>query len=363
MSSVLPSWHYAAQWQTDQRFTSSEMTELGRAFHRESDKSEKERLLLELLRRFHAYLMKYVMMISRGRLPENTSRPDSDTHQFLRIYLKPGEAPTVANLGKVVRRLHLAFKGMPPEEIYDTLAGLMTEAITRWDPDYSEKIRKVIECIPSLEKENGGLIRANDVTEAVGFDAVRYCQRLAGYRYLEPAGRRMPRTWKLGPAWPPKREFLESGTIGLTYVVSRWFRWLLQRFITRRMSQLEHAYDVLQLGVKRSDGTAFVEEAIPSLNGDWASAKKSRRWAADVTLLNQSMDLGQMSLEWVESCTDPLFRSLSRMERFILYTMYSLGFTWSDIAESTGMRAEELKAAYQEILEKVRNQAGSGRGE
>ena len=356
----LPSWHYASQWRVDERFTSGEITELGRRYHAETDPSRKEDLLLDLIRRFHPYLVKYMMMISCGRLPENTGKPDSDTHQFLRIYLKPDEPPTIANLGKVCRRLHLAFKGSPAHEIYDVLVALMTEAITRWDPEYSTKVRAVIEAARIQLESEKQEVSLDEINASVGFDALRYCHRLAGYRIFEPVKRPGKKVWKAGVAWPPRPEFMESGTIGLTYVAVRWFRWLLQRYITRKMNELEHANDMMQLGVRRASlgPGVYTDDIIPHSHGNLVNSRTAKKWAADTGMLEKSFDLGQMSLEWIDSCSDPLFRDLSRTERFVLFSVYSLGLSWADVSMSTGLSSDSVKQLHEEMLYKLKTLAG-----
>jgi hypothetical protein len=44
--------------------------------------------------------------------------------------------------------------------------------------------------------------------------------------------------------------------------------------------------------------------------------------------------LSEITLEWVESCDDPLFRDLSRYSRYLLYLRYKCDQTFDDMAEA-----------------------------
>jgi hypothetical protein len=96
--------HYAAKWPTDVVRTPAELTKLGAEFVDFPEGHEKERLLVELLQRFHGYLLKYVSMILRGRLPmqkNGLSREvNKDTHYcvVLSRATRPLTAPHWARL-------------------------------------------------------------------------------------------------------------------------------------------------------------------------------------------------------------------------------------------------------------------------
>ncbi|WP_263381253.1 hypothetical protein [Granulicella arctica] len=71
-STFLASSHYAGKWvvpSEDQRFDLADVNELARAYAVLLDSSEKEAKLLEILEKFHGYLMKYLCMIVRGTIP------------------------------------------------------------------------------------------------------------------------------------------------------------------------------------------------------------------------------------------------------------------------------------------------------
>src|SRR4051812_6071219 len=93
------------------------MNDLGRRYARLPDEQEKEDILLEICQCFHPYLMKYLVMICRGRIPvvghgSHPSYINKDVKPFLIYFLPKGQKPSSPNLAKVTRHLHLAFKGM-----------------------------------------------------------------------------------------------------------------------------------------------------------------------------------------------------------------------------------------------------------
>jgi hypothetical protein len=88
--------------------------------------------------------MKYLVMICRGRIPVMGHGPNpayitKDVKPFLIYFLPKGEKPTSPNLAKVARHLHLAFKGMETEEIYDVLMEQLVGAVKGYDPAYKAR--------------------------------------------------------------------------------------------------------------------------------------------------------------------------------------------------------------------------------
>src|SRR5206468_458354 len=131
--------------------TPAELTKLGAEFVNLPEGQEKEKLLLEILQCFHGYLLKYVSMILRGHLPlqrnGRTKEVNKDTHLLLRCFIPREQAANRATLGAACRTLHLAFKGMEADEVYDQLMICMVKAIKRYDPYYSEKVKATVEAI------------------------------------------------------------------------------------------------------------------------------------------------------------------------------------------------------------------------
>jgi hypothetical protein len=130
-----------------------EVTALGCRYAEFPAGAEKEELLLELCQCFHPYLMKYLVMICRGHVPvaghgTNPNFINKDVKPFLMYFLPKGQKPGGRwNMSKVVRHLHLAFKGMETEEVYDVLIMHLMTAINGYDPHYKRKVKLVVETI------------------------------------------------------------------------------------------------------------------------------------------------------------------------------------------------------------------------
>ena len=136
----MPSGHYAAAWKTDGVVKPViEVNDLGLRYASLADGREKEDLLLEICQCFHPYLMKYLVMICRGRVPimghgPNPAYTNKDVKPFLLFFLRKGEKPNRETLRNVARTLHRAFKGMETEEIYDVLMEQFLAAVKGYDP-------------------------------------------------------------------------------------------------------------------------------------------------------------------------------------------------------------------------------------
>ena len=119
-SVTLSAQHYAANWEIDNIRTPAELTQLGIEFAALPEGAAKEEKLLEILQAFHSYLLKYLSMILRGRLPlqRNGQRREvnRDTHKLLRCFIPRDQATNRATLGAACRTLHLAFRGMDADE-------------------------------------------------------------------------------------------------------------------------------------------------------------------------------------------------------------------------------------------------------
>lgn len=72
---------------------------------------------------------------------------NKDIRDFIRYFLPKGAPLSTVTASKVVRHLHLAFKGKTTEEIYDILMEQLLRAIQKYDPAYTEKVKLVAEVI------------------------------------------------------------------------------------------------------------------------------------------------------------------------------------------------------------------------
>src|ERR1700760_2193022 len=96
----------------------------------------------------------------------------------------PGDqASNHGALGAACRTLHLAFKGMDTDEVYDQLMMCMVKAIKQYDPYYSDKVKSTVVVLEGALR-NQKKFTAADVTKILGFDAVRYIRILVKRGYL-----------------------------------------------------------------------------------------------------------------------------------------------------------------------------------
>jgi hypothetical protein len=171
----------------------------------------KEGLLLELCQCFHPYLMKYLVMICRGHVPILGIGPkltfgnvNSDVKKFLYYFLPKGQTLTRQNLVPVVRHLHLAFKGMETEEVYDVLMEQMVRAINQYDPFYTEKVKRVVETIQN-ELSPRTPFAVVDLNGYLEFDGSRHIRLLCRRGFLtshEKTGLEEECGTSLGPGGP-----------------------------------------------------------------------------------------------------------------------------------------------------------------
>jgi len=152
----------------------------------------KQDLLLELCQCFHPYLMKYLVMICRGHVPilgigpkSSFGNVNSDVKKFLYYFLPKGQTLTRQSLNPVVRHLHLAFKDMETEEVYDVLMEQMIRVINQYDPTDTEKVKLVVEAIQN-ELSQRSQFATVDVNRYLEFDCSGHIRLLCRRGFLTP---------------------------------------------------------------------------------------------------------------------------------------------------------------------------------
>ena len=155
----------------------------------------KQDLLLELCQCFHPYLMKYLVMICRGHVPilgigpkSTFGNVNSDIKKFLYYFLPKDQTMTRQSLNPVVRHLHLAFKDIEAEELYDVLMEQMVRAINQYDPTYTEKVKLVVEAINN-ELSQRTQFDVTDVNRYLEFDCRRHIRLLCRRGFLTTHGK------------------------------------------------------------------------------------------------------------------------------------------------------------------------------
>jgi hypothetical protein len=239
---ALPATHYAAGWKIEGQGVIKPLEEINRVGRRYAElpaelpagedrmraNPEKQELLLELCQCFHPYLMKYLVMICRGHVPVvgHGARPfrvNKDVEPFLLYFLPKGQQLNLRTMNTVVRHFHLAFKGMETEEIYDVLMEHLVNVINKYDPEYTEKVKRVVETINN-ELSKRRQFSIVDVNRYVEFDSDRHIRLLCRRGYLESVkGGKEKRIsgFTRGTAWPPPPEFFRSGAIGVACYIQK----------------------------------------------------------------------------------------------------------------------------------------------
>jgi len=136
------------------------------------------------------------------------------------------------------------------------------------------------------------------------------------------------------PAWPPPQKFFQSGAIGVAHYIQKWFRFKLQEWIVCRMREVESKEGFYSLEgwleyrtrkISREESFSdhnYVREQVPSLMGEYQDATGAYL-TADVSMIEKPLDISRITLEWVHSTEDLLFKNLSKEDRYLLYLIYA----------------------------------------
>ena len=351
--------HYAANWREDQQNDPAAVNRLGLSYAKSHDSSKKEEKLLQILEMFHGYTMKYLSMILKGTLPWNTTSI-RDTRLMLQPLIPRGAEVNTTTLKNACKMLHLAFKMMPTEEIYDTLALCLLRAARKYDPHHADKMKSVCEAINELPTE---FTKAR-LNKRMSMDCSVFLRGLVRKGFLASIAGPTKRIMAYRKvSWPPEQQFFESGPIGFVYVLLIWFRWYLREFIVGRMSEIEALEDVLQLehqtpnfgrmgDLVMGDHANIRETGLPHSEGNCVTSQVGEyRYMADIALMNLSLDISPMDLDWVQGTNDKLFRNLSRRERLILYLVFSEEKNWKELARALRCDQKTAKRRFCEVLQ------------
>jgi hypothetical protein len=251
-STFLATSHYAGKWAVpseDQRYDLAEVNDLAEAYAILDDSFEKEQKLLILIEKFRGYLMKYLCMIVRGTIPAVSSRAGRDSKAFLYTLKPKGLDFTKEVVDSTCKMLHLSFKNVTTESIYDTLVFCFVRAARQYDPRYAQKTKEVCEVIPELQGSHA-VFTTEQLEARVGFPCDRILPSLARKGLVSGViGKKKVVGYKLGRNWPAPVEFFDSGVIGFTYVVQMWFRYYLKTYIGEQLDELESNEGLLQLSI------------------------------------------------------------------------------------------------------------------
>jgi hypothetical protein len=179
------------------------------------------------------------------------------------------------SLRHISKHLHLAFKDcITSDEVYDVLVTVFLDVAGHYDPHYTKKTEEV--CNYIQEQPAGAVIRLDQFSSAVSFDPIGCVRVLVRHAYLQSVSGKDKKVqgYQRGPSWPPPTSFFESGPVGFTYFVTKWFRYL-KVFILEQTAQIESKEGVLQLEhIPVSDtkfdidGSSLMRTAIGSTSGE-----------------------------------------------------------------------------------------------
>jgi hypothetical protein len=142
------------------------------------------------------------------------------------LFLTQGQTGNYGNLSKVVRHLHLAFKGMETEEVYDVLMEQLLGAIKGYDPEYKAKVKLVVGIIDNEFKKRKQFT-AVELNRHLDIDCNKYLKLLCRLGFLRKEGTEKVAACSRAAAWPPPAEFFKGSPIGLAYNLQKWLRFNL----------------------------------------------------------------------------------------------------------------------------------------
>ena len=356
--------HYASEWQIPEGpegfHKVSEVNALGHKYALLPNGPEKEEVLLSLLENFHTYLMKYLNMVVRGHIAKFKGTPNKDSVAFLKYFIAKETPISRKSLHESAKSLHLAFKQQDPTDVYDILVLCLLRAIRKYDPYYTNRLRRLIEVIS--ETPTGKTVPISQIRERLGFDCTSPLRMLVRHGFLAPqkVHKRILGYVRLG-TWPPPAHKFGVDRIGFTYFVQKWFRYHLKAHIAHNTRGIEAKEDVMQLEHRKAANPIDcydqdVDDLLPHRDGNFRDAS-GLSWAVDLNLVSHAEDLSPMNLSWVEHTEDPLFRQLTRDERFILYMRFSRDASWDELARTLKMNERDVRRQFDQIMLYLRGKA------
>ena len=78
----------------------------------------------------------------------------------------------------MARHFHLGFKGMEEEEVYNVLMEQLIATINKYDPFYTEKVKRVVEVIEHELRARKKQFSAADLNRYLDFDTHRHLRML-----------------------------------------------------------------------------------------------------------------------------------------------------------------------------------------
>lgn len=352
--------HYAAKWTLPKEGEFNDLAVVNQAgidYANLPDGLKKETKLLEIVMFFHGYVFKYTDLIVRGHLPVHNY--NSDTRRFLKYFLPADATVDRAAFSKAAKHLHLAFPQQSPTDVYDILNTLLLRCVKKYDPNYVDKVRDVVKII---QKSKAKHLTVDSIVKKVKFDPTGAIRLLARKGYIiavRGAGKKLI-GYKTTKAWPPSQEFLSSGPVGFVYFIQTWFRYYLQEHIDEQMKTLEaRVWDkMLQLEHRNADEDEFAGFSNQELSHTDGISDCETNSGADLSMMKKSLDLSEITEDWVYGTKDKLFRNMTVRERKLLYLYYHQELSWKQISENLGLSINQVQKLHEDILLYLRGKFG-----
>lgn len=195
-------------------------------------------------------------------------------------------------------------------------------------PRYTDKLRAAVEVIDN-ELSHKKQFNFADVNRSLDFDCHRCVRLLGRLGYLKPiqdASKKRIVGFVRTKTWPPPKTFFQSGPVGVAHYIQKWFRFKLQEWIVSRMREVESKEGVYSIEgwldyrhnrIFRDENQSdccHLRECVPSLIGEYQD-RTGAYLAADVSMIEKPLDISQMTIEWVNSTEDLLFKNLTNSLR------------------------------------------------
>jgi RNA polymerase sigma factor (sigma-70 family) len=152
---------------------------------------------------------------------------------------------------------------------------------------------------------------------------------------------------------------IREGLNSLGYLVTR-LRWKIRDWLGQQGSS---NLSYLQFDVSNIYRLDSSSRCIPHIShvGNWGttSVSNEEEWLGHLapTEDNSYIGLSEMTLEWVRSTEDPLFKELEVYERYLLYLRFTMDMTYEDIAEVLGRDKDTVYRHITSLIKELREMA------
>lgn len=130
----LSTWHYGSKQKDNGKNSVAIVNEVGARFAT-SPNQEDAKILLDY---FHSYIMKYVGLLTTGKLSDHSGKISSDTKKFISLFTPRQEGRgkfNISQMKQAAERLPNAFINMTTDDVYNELITIFFELAKRFNPE------------------------------------------------------------------------------------------------------------------------------------------------------------------------------------------------------------------------------------